>query len=143
MNMLRMLSDSTIAFGQKNLSGSAPTPYQFMLDVFTQFGPNPPWGALGGAFADPTQSINEVLHFMHIIDHYGTPDWTLFGHATAPSTDTLVYTAAFTKGATTTYFAFNPTLTPVTVGFYAISDPGTEILSFPVKPKRWAISPAP
>lgn len=136
MNMLRMLSDSSIAFGQTNITGTAPTPYQFMLDVFTMFGPNPPWGAQGGAFADPCQSINEVLHFMHVIDHYGTPDWTVYGHA-IPDTNTLVYTAAFTKGTTTTFFAFNPTLTTVTVQFSDIATK-TPITMFDVKPKRWA-----
>ena len=142
MNMLRMLGGNTIAFGQTDINpASAPTPYQFMLDVFTMFGPNPPWGALGGAFADPTQSINEVLHFMHVIDHYGTPDWTVFGHAT-PDKDALVFTAAFTKSGTTTYFAFNPTLTEQMVQFSDIATQ-TPIVTFSVKPKRWAMSPLP
>lgn len=136
MNMLRMLGGNTVAFGQTNLTGTAPTPYQFMLDVFTMFGPNPPWGALGGAFADPSQSINEVLHFMHIIDHFGTPDWTVYGHA-IPDTNALVYTAAFKKGGTTAFFAFNPTLQDVTVQFADIATQ-TPITMFDVKPKRWA-----
>ena len=136
MNMLRMLGDNTIAFGQTDLMATAPTPYQFMLDVFTSFGTTPPWGSQGGAFADPTQSINEVLHFMHIIDHFGTPDWTVFGHAT-PDKDALVFTAAFTKGGDTTFFAFNPNLTDIMVQF---SDIATKmpITTFMVKPKRWA-----
>lgn len=136
MNMLRMLGGNTIAYGQTDLSGSAPTPYQFMLDVFTMFGPTPPWGALGGAFADSSQSINEVLHFMHTIDYYGTPDWTVYGHA-IPNTSTLIYTAAFKKGMTTTFFAFNPTLEDVTVQFADIATQ-TPITTFVVKPKRWA-----
>lgn len=135
MNMLRMLGGNTIAFGQTNLTPSAPTPYQFMLNVFTSFGPTPPWGAQGGAFADPTQSINEVLHFMHIIDHYGTPDWSVFGYA-VPDTNALVFTAAFTKGGSTTCFAFNPNLTDITVQFADIAT-RTPITSFVVKPKRW------
>lgn len=136
MNMLRMLGDNSIAFGQTDLSATAPTPYQFMLDVFTMFGPTPPWGSQGGAFADPAQSINEVLHFMHIIDHFGTPDWTVYGHAT-PNTDALVYTAAFTKGGTTTFFAFNPNLEDVTVQFADIATKAM-ITMFDVKAKRWA-----
>ena len=142
MNMLRMLGGNTIAFGQTDLNPmTAPTPYQFMLDVFTMFGPTPPWGSQGGAFADPTQSINEVLHFMHVIDHYGTPDWTVFGHA-IPDKDALVFTAAFTKDSTTTYFAFNPTLDDLMVQFADIATK-TPIVAFIVKPKRWAMSPEP
>lgn len=141
MNMLRALGGNTIAFGQTDLSTSAPTPYEFMVDVFTQFGPTPPWGSQGGAFADPSQSINEVLHFLHVIDHYGTPDWTVYGHAT-PDTDTLVFTAAFTKSGTTTYFAFNPTLNNVNVEFKDIATKSS-LVTFTVKPKRWAIHPAP
>lgn len=136
MNMLRMLGDNMIAFGQTNLTATAPTPYEFMLDVFTQFGPMPPWGSLGAAFADPTQSINEVLHFMHIIDFFGTPDWTVYGHA-IPDTTGLVYTAAFTKDGTTTYFAFNPTLDDMMVQFADIATK-TPIVTFEVKAKRWA-----
>ncbi len=136
MNMLRMLGGNTIAFGQKDLSATAPTPYQYMLDVFTSFGTMPPWGAQGGGFADATQSINEVLHFMHIIDHYGTPDWTVYGHAT-PDKDALVFTAAFTKDGITTFFAFNPNLTDIMVQFNDIATK-MPITSFAVKPKRWA-----
>ena len=137
-----MLGGNTIAFGQTDLNPlTAPTPYQFMLDVFTMFGPTPPWGSQGGAFADPTQSINEVLHFMHVMDHYGTPDWTVFGHA-VPDKDALVFTAAFTKGSTTTYFAFNPTLVEQMVQFADI-DTKTPVVTFSVKPKRWAMSPVP
>jgi hypothetical protein len=136
MNMLRMLGDNAIAFGQTDLTITAPTPYQFMLDLFTMFGPTPPWGAQGGAFADPSQSINEVLLFMHIINHYGTPDWTIFGYA-IPDTDALIFTAAFTKAGTTTCFAFNPNLTDITVEFADIATQ-TPIVQFDVKAKRWA-----
>lgn len=145
MNMLRSLGGNEIAFGQKNLTATAPKPYPYMLDIFTRFGPTPPWGNVGGAFTDPSQSINEVLHFMHIIDHYGTPDWTIYGHV-IPNTNALIYTATFTKGSTTTVFAFNPTLTSVNVQFYKIdgSTPGG-LLSQPlaVPPKRWASTTTP
>lgn len=137
MNMLRMLGGNTIAFGQTDLTGSAPTPLDFMLDVFTQWGPCPPWGANGGSFVDPTQSINETLHFMHIIDHYGTPDWKVYGRGAADG-DALLFTAAFKKGGTTTAFAFNPTLSSVDVQFYKVLDMTTIGSSFTVKPKRWA-----
>lgn len=136
MNMLRMLSGNAIAFGQTDLTLTAPTPYQFMLDLFTMFGPTPPWGAQGGAFVDPSQSINEVLLFMHIINHYGTPDWTVFGYA-IPDTDALIFTAAFTKAGTTTCFAFNPNLTDITVEFADIATQ-SPIVQFNVKAKRWA-----
>lgn len=137
MNMLRMLGGNTIAFGQKDLSASAPTPLDFMLDVFTRWGPCPPWGAQGAAFADPTQSINEVLHFMHILDHYGTPDWAVYGRG-ATDGDALLFTAAFKKSGTTTGFAFNPTLSDIEVQFHKVSDQTTIGSSFTVKPKRWA-----
>lgn len=138
MNMLRMLGGNTVAFGQNNYT-TGPTPYDFMIDLFTQFGTTPPWGALGGSFVDPSQSINEVIHFLHIIDYYGTPDWTVYGHGTS---DELVFTAAFTKDGTTTYFAFNPTLNDVEIQFKEIlTDDLKE--TFMVKPKRWATFPAP
>ena len=145
MNMLRSLGGNTIAFGQKDLTGSAPTPLQFMLDVFTMWGRTPPWGSIGDAFTDPSQSINEVLHFMHVIDHFGTPDWTVFGHA-VPDSNTFVFTTTFTKDSTTTFFAFNPNLTSIDVQFFKIdgSTP-SGILPSPltVKPKRWGSATAP
>ncbi len=137
MNMLRMLGGNTIAFGQKDLTGTAPTPYDFMLDLFTKWGPCPPWGSLGASFADPCQSINEVLHFMHTLDYFGTPDWTVYATG-ATDSDALLFTAAFKKGGTTTGFAFNPTLSDIEVQFYKISDMSTIGSSFTVKPKRWA-----
>jgi len=79
------------------------------------------------------------LHFMHVIDHYGTPDWTIFGYG-MPDKDALVFTAAFTKDSTTTYFAYNPTLTEQMVQFADIATK-TPIVTFSVKPKRWAMSP--
>ncbi|NGX45335.1 MAG: hypothetical protein K940chlam2_00484 [Chlamydiae bacterium] len=145
MNMLRSLGGNTIAFGQTDLTPSAPTPFQFMLDVFTRWGKTPPWGSIGGAFTDPSQSINEVLHFMHVIDHFGTPDWTVYGHA-VPNTKEFVYTASFTKGGTTTFFAFNPNLTSIDVQFFKLdgSTP-SGLLPTPltVMPKRWASAELP
>lgn len=138
MNMLASLGGNTQAFG----TTETVTPYQFMINNFTnQYKGNdnfPPWGSVGGNYNDPSQSINEVLHFLHIIDHYGQPDWTVYGHAT-PDGDTLVFTAAFKKGGTTTYFAFNPTLNNVDVQFFKIGTNSSVTSPFTVKPKRWAI----
>jgi len=137
MNMLRMLGGDMIAFGQKDLSASAPTPLEFMLDVFTQWGPCPPWGSQGAEFADPCQSINETLHFMHVLDAYGTPDWKVYGRGFTDS-DSLLFTAAFKKGGTTSAFAFNPTLADIEVQFYKVEDKTAIGSSFTVKAKRWA-----
>ena len=137
MNMLAGLGDNTQAFGTTD----AITPYQFMINNFTNEYPGndsaPPWGSIGGGFNDPSQSINEVLHFLHTIDHYGQPDWSVYGHA-VPDGSTLVFTAAFTKGATTTYFAFNPTLAAVNVQFFSIATNTSVTPIFTVQPKRWA-----
>lgn len=146
INMLRALGGNTTALGipGHGCPASSLTPYQGMVEIFTSqptgvpsypFG-DPPWGSTGNAYTDPGQSINEVLHFLHIIDHYGTPDWNYYGYSTSGN---LVFTAAFTKGTSTTYFAFNPTFSSVTVQFYNVSDnsPVTGT-SMTVNPKRWA-----
>lgn len=137
MNMLASLGGNTQAFG----TTTSITPYQFMIDNYTAQYPgndnSPPWGSTGGNYNDPSQSINEVLHFLHVIDAYGQPDWTVYGHA-VPDGNTLVFTAAFTKGAVTTYFAFNPTLNDVNVQFFKIGTNSPVTSSFTVKPKRWA-----
>lgn len=144
INMLRALGGNTTALGIPGHScpASSLSPYQGMVEIFTSqpslipaypFG-DPPWASSGAAYTDPGQSINEVLHFLHIIDHYGTPDWNYYGYGTD-----LIFTAAFTKDNTTTYFAFNPTFNSVTAQFYNVSDnmavAGT---SMTVNPKRWA-----
>jgi len=137
MNMLASLGGNTQAFG----TTASVTPYQFMINNYTaQYQGNdgaPPWGSTGGNYNDPSQSINEVLHFLHVVDVYGQPDWTVYGHA-VPDGDVLVFTAAFKKGATTTYFAFNPTLDDVNVQFFSIGTNTPVTSPFTVKPKRWA-----
>ncbi|MCB1113007.1 MAG: hypothetical protein H7A37_07930 [Chlamydiales bacterium] len=137
MNMLAALGGNTQAYG----TTTSVTPYQFMINNFTnEYAGNdnaPPWGSVGGNYNDPSQSINEVLHFLHVMDYYGEPDWTVYGHA-VPNGDTLVFTAAFKKGSTTTYFAFNPTLSNVDVQFFQIGTNTAVTSSFTVKPKRWA-----
>jgi hypothetical protein len=146
MNMLRSLGGNATAFGISQTTTCPPytpptqTPYQYMLQLFTMWGGAngcPPWGSIGGAFVDPCQSINEVLHFMHIIDHYGTPEWTVYGRC---STDpnALLFTAAFTKSGTTTYFAFNPTQSALTVQFYdLLTQAPISGKTGTVQPKRW------
>ena len=147
-NMLRALGGNTTSIGIPQTcpptTASSLTPYQMMLQLFTSQTGNgcPPWGSTGGTYTDPGQSISEVLHFLHIIDHYGAPNWNYYGHSTASPT-ALVFTAAFKKGSTTTAFAFNPTLSSVTVQFYNVSDNSTAGSSFTVPPKRWASATIP
>ncbi len=145
-NMLRALGGNTTSIGIPQSpcppATSSLTPYKAMVQLFTTGTNNgcPPWGSTGGTYADPGQSINEVLHFLHIIDHYGTPDWNYYGEST---TSNLIFTAAFTKSGTTTCFAFNPTLSPIKVQFYKVVDNSAVGSSFTVNPKRWASTQLP
>lgn len=139
-NMLRALGGNTTSIGiPQNPPGPSPlTPYQAMQQLFTTGTSNgcPPWGSIGGSFTDPGQSINEVLHFLHIIDHYGPPNWNYYGRNQTAS-GRQVFTATFTKNGTTTGFAFNPTLSPITVQFYLVSNSmavGSPVI---VQPKSW------
>lgn len=149
LNMLRALGGNSTSIGIPGQSSSL-SPYQAIQQCLTTgstlLNPNsllnPPWGA-GNVYEDPGQSINEVLHFMHIIDHYGTPNWNYYGVGTDeknPNQEELVFTATFTNNTpTTTFFAFNPSPTKtITVQFYNVSD-GSQVnnASFTVKPKRW------
>lgn len=141
INMLRALGGNTEALAIPGNPSPAPglSPYAGMVQIFTsQANGNPPWGSTGGAYTDPGQSINEVLHFLHTLDHYGTPNWNYYGYGSSG----FAFTAAFTKGVTTTYFAFNPTFNPITVQFYHVSD-NTPVLVTPltVNPKSWAHYP--
>lgn len=148
MNMLRALGGNATAFGISQTTPcppyTAPTisPYDYMLELLTMWGGAqgcPPWGSIGGTFLDPSQSINEVLHFLHTIDHYGTPEWSVYGRCSTDH-DTLVFTAAFTKGGTTTYFVFNPTLAPIQVEFCDVltKTPLVPAKTATVQPKRWS-----
>lgn len=142
-NMLRALGGNTTSIGIPQSSCPPSTsplsPYQAMLQLLTSDTSNgcPPWGSTGGAYIDPGQSINEVLHFLHTIDHYGTIDWNYYGQNSSNPSG-LVFTATFTKGDVTTGFAFNPTLSPITVQFYKVEDSSSVGSSFTVNPKRWA-----
>ena len=142
INMLRGLGGNQYALGVPGelcASDTPPSPYAGMVNIFTsQTMGDPPWGSTGGAYTDPGQSINEVLHFLHVLDHYGTPDWNYVGYADSGE---FAFTAAFTKGGTTTYFAFNPTFTPITVNFYAVGTTTPSVATLTVNPKRWAHSP--
>ncbi len=143
INMLRALGGNTNALGIPGSScpNSGISPYAGMVQIFTsQTSGNPPWGETGDAYTDPGQSINEVLHFLHILDHYGTPDWNYYGY----SGSGFAFTAAFTKNSTTTYFAFNPTFSSITVQFYNVSD-NTAVTgtSMTVGPKSWAHTESP
>jgi endoglucanase Acf2 len=146
MNMLRALGGNSSAIGPivtscpASYTPPSQTPYEYMLQLFSMAGAPqgcPPWGFTAGTYVDPSQTINEVVHFLHVIDHYGTLNWTVYGR-NASNPDGLVFTAAFTKGATTSYFAFNPTLAPITVQFYEILTQATVSgATFQVQPKRW------
>lgn len=134
MNMLAALGGNTQAYGTTD----AIDPYQFTINLMTDNNPGvPPWG-VNQQFNDPSQSIAEVLHLLHTVDHYGIPDWSIYAHATFPSTDVPLFTLACTKSGTTTYFAFNPTLEDVKVQFFRIGTGASLTPEISVPPKRWA-----
>lgn len=151
MNMLRALGGNATAFGLKQGGpvSLSLTPYEYMLNLLTQWGGTtcpscgcPPWEKFGTSFLDPCQSISEVLHFFHIIDHYGTPLWDVYAKS-VPS-GTYLFTAAFEKGGIKTAAAFNPGLTAVTVQFFDLANPGTSVSpQFIVKPKKWRVITLP
>lgn len=135
MNMLAALGGTTQAYG----TTQAITPYQYTINLMTANYPGvPPWG-YNQQYDDPCQSIAEVLHLLHAIDYYGSVDWSVYGHATQPDSNTVAATAAFTKAGKTTYVAFNPNTKTIKVRFYAVGtgNPLTDELE--VKPKRWAL----
>lgn len=81
------------------------------------------WASLDGvagreASRQPAFSSTSVLHFMHALDIYGTPDWSYRGRATnsggGDDNDSILFLAAFSKLAEdglsvdTTFIAFNP-----------------------------------
>ncbi len=81
------------------------------------------WASIDGvagreAPRQPAFSSTGVLHFMHALDAYGTPDWTYMGRATnsggSNDDDSILFLAAFSKLADdgnsvdTTFIAFNP-----------------------------------
>ncbi|MEO0793670.1 MAG: hypothetical protein AAFX93_00830 [Verrucomicrobiota bacterium] len=76
--------------------------------------------SLAGAKAQlqPAFSSTSILHFLHSLDAWGTPDWTYWGRATndsgANDNTSMVLMAAMSKlsedgtQVETTFFAFNP-----------------------------------
>ncbi len=81
------------------------------------------WTSLDGvagreAARQPAFSSTSVLHFLHALDIYGTPDWTYIGRATdsggSDHDSSILFLAAFSKLAEdgnsvdTTFVAFNP-----------------------------------
>ncbi len=81
------------------------------------------WASIDGvagreAPRQPAFSSTGVLHFLHALDAYGTPDWTYLGRATdnggSDDDGSILFLAAFSKVADdslsvdTTFVAFNP-----------------------------------
>lgn len=81
------------------------------------------WASLDGvagreASRQPAFSSTSVLHFLHALDAYGTPDWSYMGRATnsggADDNASILFMAVFSKVADdgnsvdTTFVAFNP-----------------------------------
>ncbi len=81
------------------------------------------WASLNGAAGrevphQPAFSATSMLHFLHALDAYGTPDWTYLGRATdSGGTDddgSILMLASFSKlsesgdSVETTFIAFNP-----------------------------------
>jgi hypothetical protein len=136
MNMLFALGGNTTAYG----TTETITPYQYFIDLMTQYYPNiPPWVSTQSVnnqqYLDPSQSIAEVLHFLYSMQKWGTPDWSIYGNAGT----SLAFTSAFTLNGTTTYWAFNPGTTAVSVNFYKIGASPTPIATFSVPPKQWGV----
>jgi hypothetical protein len=76
-----------------------------------------------------------VLHLVHVLEHYGPPDWTVYArNVDATGTqevDTMVFTAAFVKqdaaqaSGQMSYVAFNPGWETAYVQFYRLSADGS------------------
>jgi Glycosyl hydrolase family 81 C-terminal domain len=87
------------------------------------------------ATTQPADTPTSVLNFLHTLDEYGPPDWSIYAKAVDASgkevDDQIVFTAAFskmnadTKGeGTTTFVAFNPTWKACYVHFFRIGADG-------------------
>lgn len=102
----------------------------------------------------PSDKPTSVIHLLHVLDRYGTPDWTVYGKnvdANGTEVNTMVFTATFVKTVdktvTSTLVAFNPGWQTAYVQFYRINGDGTlnsdHPLSGPdpilVKPKAMVI----
>ena len=137
MNMLGALGGSTQGYG----TSSSKTPLQQYIDLIAINGNTPPFG-LSTQYNDPSQGFPDTLQFLHTMDAYGMPDWSLYANDVSNPSTTMLFSAAFNNGSTTTYFAFNPdSESTINVQFYDITT-NTAQLSTPlaVKPKRWSMT---
>jgi hypothetical protein len=102
----------------------------------------------------PSDKPTSVIHLLHVLDRYGTPDWTVYGKnvdANGTEVNTMVFTATFVKTVdktvTSTLVAFNPGWQTAYVQFYRINGDGTLNSDHPlsgldpilVKPKAMVI----
>jgi hypothetical protein len=87
------------------------------------------------ATTQPADTPTSVLNFLHTLDEYGPPDWSIYAKAVDASgkevDDQIVFTAAFSKmnadskgEGTTTFVAFNPTWKACYVHFFRIGADG-------------------
>jgi Glycosyl hydrolase family 81 C-terminal domain len=87
------------------------------------------------ATMQPAEAPTSVLNFLHTLDVYGPPDWSIYAKAVDASgkeaDDQIVFTAAFSKTnadskgeVTTTFVAFNPTWKTCYVYFFRIGADG-------------------
>ncbi len=122
------------------LLSNAPQPYvdRIWSSWVTVNGP-----AGAQAAKQPTFTAIEVLDFFHVLDTYGTPDWTYIGKATTSSgtadNNSIVFTASFSKQISantvrTTFVAFNPGWQTRYASFYRIAVTGA-IGTTPVAPE--------
>jgi hypothetical protein len=87
------------------------------------------------ATMQPTETSTSVLNFLHTLDVYGPPDWSIYAKAVDASgkevDNQILFTAAFSKASadakwavTTTFVAFNPTWKTCYVQFFRIGADG-------------------
>jgi hypothetical protein len=80
------------------------------------------------ATTQPADTPTSVLNFLHTLEEYGPPDWSIYAKAVDASgkevDDQIVFTAAFTKERVTTLVAFNPTWKTCYVNFFGIGADG-------------------
>ena len=98
------------------------------------------------ATMQPAEQPTSVLAFLHVLDEYGSPDWSIYARAVhadgGAADDTIVFTAAFSKPSpvdpslvVTTYVAFNPGWAPCRVVFSRVRSDG--VLSIePIRIRR-------
>jgi len=105
----------------------------------------------------PNEKAINIMSYLHTMQEYGTPDWTIYARVINGSGDDsgeVVFTAAFSKphpsqpnAILTTLVAFNPGWTPASVNFLPILADGNGTLGnspingspIEVKPKRMVL----